>query len=154
MLIHVSGLREDEVHFEGELPPAELQLDTDQYVHPQSLVRYSLDARVLGEEVLVSGKIAMDVEAECSRCAVFFSTTYADSAFLRAYQLSELSEESVDMDPEIRDALILKIPNFPVCGDDCKGLCPLCGKNLNESACDCSSPEGDMRWGALDGLGA
>lgn len=152
MKISIAGLSEGSVHFEGAVPAKDLQLDTDQFVQSLSAVRYFLDAELVGDEVLIRGKVEMDARAECSCCAEFFSTTYADSAFLRAYQLSELSGESVDMNPELRDAIILKIPNYPVCRDGCKGLCPVCGKNLNAGRCDCSAPEGDLRWGALDGL--
>ena len=57
--------------------------------------------------------------------------------------------EVVDLRPMIREELLLVVPEFPVCREDCRGLCPRCGTNLNESECDCRSAEADPRWEAL-----
>jgi len=52
----------------------------------------------------------------------------------------------------IRQYLLLAIPMSPLCRADCKGLCPRCGKNLNEGPCGCSPDQPDERWSALKGL--
>jgi uncharacterized protein len=51
----------------------------------------------------------------------------------------------------IREALILAAPEYPLCREDCRGLCPRCGAELNEGPCGCRS-EADPRWAALDAL--
>lgn len=60
---------------------------------------------------------------------------------------------SVDLTPDIREAMILCFPGYPVCKAECKGLCPTCGKNLNKGACTCAPPP-DNRWSVLDRLDA
>ncbi len=51
----------------------------------------------------------------------------------------------------LREQLLLAVPMKTVCREDCKGLCPQCGKNLNLGACSCRRPQ-DPRWEALKGL--
>ncbi|MEG0071973.1 MAG: DUF177 domain-containing protein [Raoultibacter sp.] len=48
------------------------------------------------------------------------------------------ANNTIDFEPLIRAAILLECPLVPLCGDDCKGLCPTCGKNLNEGECDCA----------------
>jgi len=49
--------------------------------------------------------------------------------------------ESVDLEPILREQLVLAVPYAPLCREDCKGLCPQCGTNLNQGTCAC-----DVRW--------
>lgn len=58
----------------------------------------------------------------------------------------------VDVTGFVRDALLLSVPYKSLCRDDCKGLCPGCGADLNENACSCLKKTGDPRWGSLSGL--
>ena len=51
----------------------------------------------------------------------------------------------IDLVPLIVAALLLEVPLVPLCDDDCKGLCPQCGANLNEGPCGCSRDEADVR---------
>ena len=63
-----------------------------------------------------------------------------------------LSGELLDLRPLVRDAILLALPIAPLCREDCAGLCPTCGANLNDGPCDCPPPSGDPRWAALDVL--
>ncbi len=55
----------------------------------------------------------------------------------------------VDLDPMVREQLLLALPAYPVCKDDCKGLCPVCGANLNDRECGCDRHVPDPRWAGL-----
>ena len=57
----------------------------------------------------------------------------------------------LDLRPAVREEWLLAVPPFVVCRDDCKGLCPKCGADLNLDACDCA-PSIDPRWSALQSL--
>ncbi len=63
-----------------------------------------------------------------------------------------LSGELLDLQPLVRDAILLELPIAPLCRDDCAGLCPTCGADLNDGPCSCPPPMGDQRWAALDAL--
>jgi uncharacterized protein len=62
-----------------------------------------------------------------------------------------LEGDHLDLQPLVRDALLLELPLAPLCCEDCRGLCPECGADLNTGPCDCR-PAGDPRWGSLDVL--
>jgi uncharacterized protein len=55
----------------------------------------------------------------------------------------------LDLIPALREHLMLAVPEFAICSDTCKGLCPTCGANLNETTCSCEPQTVDNRWAAL-----
>jgi len=57
-------------------------------------------------------------------------------------------EHEVDLDPLVHEVVVVGTPMVLVCRDDCRGLCPTCGANLNTAPCNCGAP-GDSRWDAL-----
>jgi uncharacterized protein len=63
-----------------------------------------------------------------------------------------LEDDVIDLEPMVRDALLLELPLAPLCRDDCAGLCPTCGANRNDEPCDCAEAEPDPRWAALRSL--
>lgn len=64
----------------------------------------------------------------------------------------ELGSETLDTAPLVADQVQLGLPTRPLCREDCRGLCPRCGANLNDGPCGCGEPPGDPRWAALAGL--
>jgi len=71
----------------------------------------------------------------------------ADEAEIGYYQKSGLSLEDV-----VREQVLLSLPGRTLCKEDCKGLCPRCGQNLNLATCSCGDAPADLRWNALAGL--
>jgi uncharacterized protein len=55
---------------------------------------------------------------------------------------------TLDLRPAIREQWLVVAPAFALCREDCKGLCPTCGTDLNTGACDCA-PATDSRWDAI-----
>ena len=87
----------------------------------------------------------------CARCGGDFDFTLTVDDFTASVETDEKSE-FVDLTDELRQSIILALPSYPVCRQDCRGVCVTCGKNLNEGPCTCSHSERDSRWGALDAL--
>ncbi len=58
----------------------------------------------------------------------------------------------IDVDPVVREQLVLALPSYPVCVESCKGLCSVCGANLNERDCGCDRHVPDPRWAGLEKL--
>lgn len=76
------------------------------------------------------------------------------SARAGSFNLEEADEEifdghTIDLDPILCEQVLLALPMHVVCRDDCKGLCSLCGQNLNEGCCSCDRKIPDPRWNAL-----
>jgi uncharacterized protein len=63
-----------------------------------------------------------------------------------------LKGDQIDLEPLVRDAVLLELPQAPLCTEGCRGLCPTCGTNLNEGTCPCETEVRDPRWAALDEL--
>jgi uncharacterized protein len=58
---------------------------------------------------------------------------------------------AIDLIPAVREELILATPHYVLCREDCRGLCPRCGHDLNAGPCGCA-PAADARWAALEAL--
>jgi uncharacterized protein len=58
-------------------------------------------------------------------------------------------QPELDIRPAIREQWLLSAPTYAQCSDDCKGLCPTCGTDLNVATCECAPVAGDARWDAL-----
>ena len=67
-------------------------------------------------------------------------------------QIPILNEGAVDLSELVRQVLVLNLPPSSLCQADCKGLCPDCGRNLNQGPCDCPQDTVDERWAGLRGL--
>jgi len=124
-----------------------------------------------GDEVRLRGEIRTEVELLCDRCltperaplAVEFDTSFipreaeavkAENVELLADDLgtSAYDGEAVDLDELVREQILLALPSRRLCKEDCKGLCPSCGTDLNAGGCSCEQTEVDPRWSALAGL--
>jgi uncharacterized protein len=56
----------------------------------------------------------------------------------------------VDLDPLVREQILLALPAYPLCREGCQGLCPVCGQNRNERECGCDRRVPDPRWSGLE----
>ena len=146
MKIEVSRLPRDGVWLEEEEPAALLDLETDPHARAAGPIRCRIFAQAAGQELIVKGDLAAPVRLCCAWCGEFFSTTVRVSSFLRAFPLTDAAE-TVDVSNDIREDVLLGIPDYPSCSPDCKGLCPRCGRNLNHGECTCpAEPERGRGW--------
>ena len=108
-----------------------------------------------------SGRIEGGIELPCRLCLDEVEVEVEEEAhFLLAAIGAEEADDPevflydpnarmIDLRPAIRETWLLAVPAYVQCSDDCKGLCPTCGTNLNESTCNCSTSKSDPRWDAL-----
>lgn len=151
MIIDVQKLNPDGEWFEGEESASILDLESDRFFKVSEPIHYQLFAQPLSDRLVVKGSLRLPLQAQCGRCAEFFSTSVEENSFLRAYEISEATE-TVDVTPDIREDVLVQVPHYPVCSPECRGLCPQCGTNLNLASCACR-PSSDLRWSALDNAG-
>jgi uncharacterized protein len=115
--------------------------------------------------VFVSGTVTAPLRGECGRCLQEISDTITvHLGELFAYpgsttdetadsdEVRRLQDELADLEPVIRDAIVLELPSSPLCRPDCAGLCAQCGQPLAELPADHSHETPDPRWSALAGL--
>lgn len=103
-----------------------------------------------GNMLLVSGELRTTVGLVCSRCTKMYRHLLEDKDFNITREISGLTE--IDLDPDIREDIIIMLPIKPLCKMDCKGLCPKCGQDLNEGQCSCNKGKYDIRWEGLEKL--
>ncbi|HYU17055.1 MAG TPA: DUF177 domain-containing protein [Candidatus Acidoferrum sp.] len=60
--------------------------------------------------------------------------------------------EEVDLEPLLREQIILAVPYAPLCSESCRGLCPVCGIDRNTGSCTCDAAPADPRWSGLRNL--
>ena len=147
--IFPSRLDLEPLPIEGFLPSEQLAVEDDSSIKPSGPIEYRLNAQLLGSEILIQGEVEAEVELSCARCTEFYSTKLGDSVFVRCFELSEV-EDGFDLADDVREAVLLEIPSFPLCSEDCKGFCSKCKQNLNIGSCDCVVDKGDDRWSQLD----
>jgi uncharacterized protein len=151
MIIQLDKIPEQGMKFEGSEPAEVLALEQSAEFHPDGPLDYDLYAQVVDGALILRGTLSAPMKGCCARCTQIFSTTVSDSGFLRDYFDLEGAEE-VDVTEDLREAIILNLPRFPLCDESCKGLCPQCGKDLNEGPCGCSEGEKGGAWDALNSL--
>jgi uncharacterized protein len=149
MKINVKRIPEQGENLSGTEPSSILDFN-DPGVRFESEIRYDLLAQLQGHALLVTGKLSTPATLRCSRCLKTFRKPLTVREFVFHQELA--GEDFVDLTENIREDIILELPQRALCQDDCRGLCPRCGQNLNESACQCDKSRGDLRWHALDQL--
>lgn len=151
MIINVARIPESGLKFHAEEPGGILGLDEADEFCPAGPVICDLYAQVVDEMLIVRGSLSVPIRAHCARCTQIFSTTVTDSGFLRDFPGIQGTEE-VDITEDIREAIILCLPHFPLCDENCKGLCARCGEDLNGGPCGCRDIKESGSWGALNNL--
>ncbi len=123
-----------------------------------------------GYVVNISGTIELHGSASaklsivCDRCTEEYDyplTFNIDESFKKDDGFSDIDENSditllegsvIDLEEILYTGVILNLPSKSLCSEDCKGLCPTCGKNLNHGLCDCENDNTDPRFDILDKL--
>ena len=111
--------------FEGEIDPEVLALERDAGSEAKGPIQYDLHAQFVSHELIVTGVVGADIQFACSRCGDKFKSRVEDSSFFCEKEVLNV-HETVDLTDEVRETIILAFPNYPLCGESCRGLCLRC----------------------------
>ena len=152
---------------EVRVPPAEIDLALEE-AHFVEEIHGHLELSRRMEDVYVKGSFSASVEVECRCCVEPFATSILGDIEAQFYPTDATTPsdpwqadtgeryylgDTIDLSEEVRQSLILEIPNWPICSEECKGLCPQCGENLNVVDCGCQvSEESSSPFAALADL--
>ena len=118
-------------------------------------------------EVRVQGRYTVEMTAKCDRCLgtarfpldASFDLYYRPVSDIEKEEEVEIEEGEaelgfyagggMELEDILREQVLLALPMQRVCSEDCKGICPQCGKNRNEAGCDCKVDDRGDRWEAL-----
>jgi uncharacterized protein len=117
-------------------------------------------------EIRVKGHVKVQMEADCDRC-LEPAACPIDADFELYYrpvtegygeekaidegeaEMGFYEGDGVELNDVLREFVLLTLPMQRVCGEDCKGICPVCGQNRNQKECACHGASADDRWAAL-----
>ncbi len=157
----------------SEIPDEGLELELKESLKLNdsfSPVKAQLKVKKVSTEILIKGDIESDIELQCSRCLKNFKNIlnipvdviYHPVQELRDEDKHELKSEELNMGfysgneldllDLLREQIMLNLPMKPLCDDLCKGICLMCGADLNEGSCSCNEREIDPRLQVLKKL--
>ncbi len=136
MKINISEIPPEGLNLTESTPSQEWDLDSEDITYTGE-IKLEVDAYKVGNTVSVHAKVHSERDVRCVRCLGKFHQKLFDE-FDFNYLISSESQ-ILDITENVREELILNFPLKPLCKKDCKGICPICGKNLNEEKCDCES---------------
>jgi DUF177 domain-containing protein len=169
MKLDLTRYRQPLGHFSRTFEPGEVAEAGDAY-RIVSPVQLDFDIHKDKDKFRLEGAVRAELELACSRCLEPYRMSVDapfDLRFLPAAEMSseherELREDDVetsyyrddviDLNELMREQFYLALPMKPLCGDDCRGLCPQCGTNLNTGSCECASERVDPRLAVLKNL--
>ncbi len=167
MFVDVSEIRNSPGHrfhydLTEEIKPVVVGNDEIRFAKPLVV---NLDILNTGKTLVFNGRIKGDTELVCSRCLEtypFHLDAGFTEEFCHASDLAELAESGQDteeihvydgnrikLEDIIIENIVLGIPMKSVCGENCRGLCAVCGANLNKEECDCKTEDIDPRLAVL-----
>jgi len=136
----------------------------------RSMVQGEIGLMRTDRGILVRGRLYTEAEITCSRCLNLFSCPLILDIEEEYFPVADVAGDTslpapeepgcftiddhhvIDLTEVIRQYALLAIPMKPLCCEDCAGLCPACGQNLNQETCHCSPRETDPRWSELSKL--
>jgi uncharacterized protein len=174
MLIEIQDLETQPVDFRQEYSPGAIDLGPE--VRQQSPLRTEGRADLLEEhhgkhkivqDIRLQGKLDTSLEVACARCLepVLHQVSRSFDLLYRPLgtdagrdelsvtdaeaEIGYYQGEALLLEDALREQVLLAMPLKTLCREDCKGLCPHCGKNLNQAPCSCAPPARDPRWSGL-----
>ena len=169
MFLSVKEMEVRKVRFDETFAPGQIDFSGEE-LEQRSPLQATGSAELLANtdgEVRIRGRYRVEMGAQCDRClgrAVFpldipFDLFYRPMSFIAREEEVEIDEGEaeigfyegggMELEDILREQVLLALPMQRVCSAACKGICPVCGVNRNETACDCRLEASDDRWGAL-----
>ena len=174
MFIEIKDLETNPIGFREEYSPGAIDLGPDlRQVSPlhtegrADLVEEHHGKHKIIQDIRLKGKLDTSLEADCARCIepvvhklsrefdLLYRPLGSDagrdelSVTDAEAEIGYYQGEGLLLEDAVREQVLLALPLKMICREDCKGLCPQCGKNLNEGDCSCTAPVQDLRWAAL-----
>ena len=169
MIIDLANLGTSAKEIDLEFDPVEIDLEGE-LIELKGKTLFNGEVERVDAKGHLSGTVKADVLLNCTRClepierrfefpfrAIFVHSGQEDTNAEAEVSDDDLDESlvpggQIDMAEVIREQLLLAVPEQIFCREDCRGLCPKCGSNLNLIDCKCADDEVDPRWAALKNL--
>ncbi len=157
--VHLRDLMEGPVTLTLDHPPEVLDLrdEEDEYTFKEN-VRGEVTFKKIRKNIIATGWVKTRAHTRCVRCLEDMAVDIETNVLITYSNDPELVEDGVEIDPlahvinyfegeiiepapQLRELIMLELPFLPVCSEECKGLCPHCGVNVNKEPCKCEPAE-------------
>ncbi|WP_425448952.1 YceD family protein [Dethiothermospora halolimnae] len=167
MIIDLTGLLDKTVYkidFKKELNMKSIKA-WDREIHLEKPIRVNGEVYKTDDGLYLNANISVEYNKDCDRCLKTFSDkietvlsgrlvdkSRSDESLEEDDILVSFDGDEVDIEEHVLSTVLLSLPMKSVCSEDCKGLCPTCGNDLNEGQCDCDDHNIDPRLAKLKEL--
>ncbi len=161
--LNLRDLARAEVRVQGEIAPDD-PIWEDTEISAWEPFAVDLTARAFGGGVLVQGTLQAKLQLECRRCLSAVDWTLDEEISLwfeplegeedaegEVYPLPERGDE-LDLAEPLREQILLRIPQYVLCREECRGICARCGADLNQGDCGCAEEPTAGPWDALKSI--
>jgi len=171
--ISIDHIQEKPLGLHGEEPlenfPVLVRMQANNECVFTGPIRYDIIVGREYDHLRVTGRVSTPLTLTCSRCLttyqsavdssftiIFSRGTSEEAALEEEAELSEqdlisatFSGDEIDLTHEVEEQVAMEVPLKPLCGEECKGLCPNCGADLNQAPCSCSRENFNIKFSAL-----
>jgi uncharacterized protein len=156
--INIRQLTNEGMDFSGKISREDLGLvisNSANHVTFDDFADYQFHISSVSDGVLVDGTVKVGVNADCGRCLGDYHFILQATDVCHFYE--HVKGDELDITDDIREDVLISLPTKYLCSQDCVGLCPTCGKNLNREKCECmieTVPDDEEAnpWNELDKL--
>ena len=154
--VNLRHLEQEEITLQGELPVAELDLETrDELIAVRDALRYHFRVKRLTENLVLQGWLELDLACRCARCLTPFTQTlrladWVGDVPLTGEDRAVPEGDFVDLTRFVREDILLEFPQHPLCRPECPGLTADTGKAHSQS--NATEAEFSSVWAKLDKL--
>jgi uncharacterized protein len=172
MFFNIKEMELRKIRFDEAFAPGQIDFSAEELEQASELKTTGVAELIPHSEgeIRIQGQYTVQMSARCDRClgrATFPMEASFDLFYRPATDIAREEEIEIDegeteigfyedgkleLEEVLRERILLALPMQRVCSDVCKGICPVCGRNRNETNCDCRVEAGDDRWGALRNL--
>jgi uncharacterized metal-binding protein YceD (DUF177 family) len=149
--VQVRNLAPEGIRVAGEIAPGELDIPDDERTACAGTLHFAAHVTPAVGAIVVAGQIEGQLRCRCDRCLTYYTRRLERIPV--SHQYLNFHEDILDLTEDVRDDILLTFPQRNLCRDDCRGLCTVCGQNLNARECGCHQiRNADAPWGALNNL--
>ena len=130
LCFQIQDIPDEGMPVSGEIPFAQLDIADEELVRCPHPLRFQLRISPIGTGILVRGSVDTELLMTCDRCLADVAVPIADPDV--CHHLEDVEGLVVDLTEDIREDILLVFPQSCLCQDECLGLCPTCGANLND----------------------
>ncbi len=151
MKIEVDKIPASGLVIEAEESPSSIDMSKERILFNEP-INIKLKLNLVNNMLIVRGSVETKAVLECSRCLKQYTYPIKNDDYHFECEVKPAQKEIIDLTEGIREDIILRLPLKSLCSEQCKGICPKCGQDLNMKSCGCRVEKKSTPFSKLDEL--